>query len=392
MKLNRVAVETDSSTIRLVGEVVRAEAEHRTQVYFQFPIEYRDFVDESAAPFLIAMLVPAMIAGEPLESAVPASPELTFSLRRVHGLMHFWYPELHQVAIRVPEMLLAPTPLRNRAASFFSGGVDSFYTLLRYHRGERLPVPLTHVVMMRGVETRLEGIVGVGDSENSAAEAAAAVGVRAIFGETNIRSVFRAHWENYYFGSGLAATAYALSRGFDYSCIPSSLNYRNVIPHGSSPLLDELFSTPQLRIVHDGADARRPDKVARIVEWAPELVLSKLRVCTRNKGGDSNCGRCYKCVRTAISLDVIGLFEGATAFQDKSRTRWPKAVAADHQELVEENLAFARERAAPPELVALLARAVQHHRRRAVLQSMVRSSPRLSRWSMRAKALLRPNT
>ncbi|MDK0575371.1 hypothetical protein P6P35_16130, partial [Clostridium perfringens] len=91
-----------------------------------------------------------------------------------------------------------------------------------------------------------------------------AAGVELITGETNIRSVFPLHWERYYFGSGLAAVAAALAPGFGYVCIPSSFTYNHLVAHGSTPLADERFSTAAQQLVHDGCEATRAQKVARI--------------------------------------------------------------------------------------------------------------------------------
>jgi hypothetical protein len=129
-------------------------------------------------------------------------------------------------------------------------------------------------------------------------------------------------------------------------------------------MVDEMFSTEHLQIVHDGAEASRPVRVARILEWDRDLVLKYLRVCLLNGGGPTNCGRCKKCVRTAVPLRVLGVWDRATTFPDKRMDHWEATIAQDHLVLIEENLNFAREYGGDAELIALLKRAIRRKRMR----------------------------
>lgn len=395
MRLLDISVRGAGDAVRLVGLVERGSPAEEIEVYFEFPARYRDFVALSADPFAIAMLVPALRRAESLEILPPVSPRLHFELPRVRDIWRAWYPSLPRIDIRTSARAES-APLRaQRAASFFSGGVDSFYTLLKYHGPETLPAPLTHLIYMRGIETKLERSVGVEASQRRAQDVAASLGLECIVGETNIRTQFRAHWERYYFGSGLAATAQALAGGLGYVCIPSSYSYNHQVPHGSTALVDERYSTELLQIVHDGAELSRPEKVARMVAWDRETVLGSLRVCMENAGGAFNCGRCYKCVRTAVALKVLGAWQDARTFPDKSTAHWERVAAADHLFFTEENLAFAREHGADSDVMEALERVVRRARRRQAVRVLVKSTPlrhllpiarRASRWAGAARA------
>ena len=85
-----------------------------------------------------------------------------------------------------------PAPLAARAATFFSGGVDSFYTLLKRRGREPLPAPLTHVVFMRGLEKPLDFLRGVEASEQLVQSSAAEAGVQFILGDSHRRLHFHA--------------------------------------------------------------------------------------------------------------------------------------------------------------------------------------------------------
>ena len=99
----------------------------------------------------------------------------------------------------------------------------------------------------------------------------------------------------------------------------------------SHPALDPLWSTEAVEVVHDGAETRRVDKVAALA--ASPLALRYLRVCWENRGGAYNCGRCGKCMRTMVDLDLAGALghtvdaTGTVSTRDTPRGR-PESVMA----------------------------------------------------------------
>jgi hypothetical protein len=94
--------------------------------------------------------------------------------------------------------------------------------------------------------------------------------------------------------------------------LPATHTYAELFPCGSHPLLDPLWSTETLEIVHDGCEATRVEKVARIAQSG--AALRYLRVCWENRDGAYNCGRCEKCLRTMISLRVAGALDRCATF------------------------------------------------------------------------------
>jgi len=105
-------------------------------------------------------------------------------------------------------------------------------------------------------------------------------------------------------GSALASVALLL--GFPCGYLPSSRSYDELTPLGSHPLTDPLWSNECVEIIHDGAEVRRIDKVRKIAEC--ESALANLRVCFDDV--NVNCGRCAKCLRTMISLRLLGASAG----------------------------------------------------------------------------------
>src|SRR5262249_54154050 len=120
---------------------------------------------------------------------------------------------------------------------------------------------------------------------------------------TNIRDFTDAHVDwGIYHGAALASVALALQPMFRQMHIASTRAYDRLIPWGSHPLLDPLWSTESLALSHDGCEARRLEKV-QLIAGSP-IALSTLRVCWENPDNAYNCGRCEKCLRTMIALHI----------------------------------------------------------------------------------------
>ena len=86
-------------------------------------------------------------------------------------------------------------------------------------------------------------------------------------------------------------------------------------PHGSHPETDPRFSTAATRIVHYGGEVGRVEKTRRVA--ASELTRDLIRVCWYPRAA-GNCGRCPKCIRTKIALELLGEPAGCPAFPDAS--------------------------------------------------------------------------
>ena len=80
--------------------------------------------------------------------------------------------------------------------------------------------------------------------------------------------------------------------------------------------MDELpfvLSAAGPSVVFDGLDAMRLDKIKYIA--SSPLALRWLRVCWQNLGISYNCGRCEKCLRTMIGLELAGALGKCRTFK-----------------------------------------------------------------------------
>ncbi len=253
-------------------------------------------------PFLAAALLPAMVEGAPLRAVGPVSARLLDALPTIQDIFAAWDRRFQRVPVDADAKGASGSPHPQGVGCFFSGGVDSWYSLLK-HLDE-----ITDIIHIQGFDVRLEDRPLRTKVTAVIRQVADEFRKPLIEVETNLRAFAdsRVEWK-YYHGAALASVALVLSPRFRKVYVPSTQSYFALAPMGSHPLLDPLWSTEEIEIVHDGCEATRVEKVIRIA--ACETALRTLRVCWENRGGAYNCGRCRKCLRTMIALRVAGALE-----------------------------------------------------------------------------------
>jgi hypothetical protein len=285
--------------------------------------------DAAADALLAAALLPAMRTGQPLISEAPVSPQLLAALPRIQDVFRSWrqrYPvwgQYQRVAIDAPVRAMPLFHPGRGVAAFFTGGVDSFYTALR-HRNE-----IDALVYVCGFDVAISDVELESRVLDGVRAAADELGIELVVVRTDLRAFSNefSKWDHYH-GAALASVAHLLAASFEKIYLPATQTYAYLAPLGSHPLVDPLWSTEDLEIVHDGCEASRLEKLELI---ADELAAQHwLRVCWENRGGRYNCGTCEKCLRTMVALDALGMLESFESLPhhigllDITRVRFPE--------------------------------------------------------------------
>lgn len=308
-----------------------------------------------ADAFVAAALLPAMREHDVLEVGAPVSARLLAALPAMQDIFRLFDRGFHRVRIEADAV---ERPVRAGGAyAFFSGGVDSFYTLQKHEAA------LTGLLFAHGFDIPLEDTALHERAAGPIRAAAERVGKRLVEVATNVRSVLedraapprRGAWTMVQ-GAALASIGLALGGDASRVFIPATFSYDDLGPWGTHPLLDPLWSTESLAFLHDGCEATRLEKVERLAGWP--AALSTLRVCYKNIGGAYNCGICNKCVRTMIELRMAGALDHCPVFAVPLDLR---RLARMHSDYVDDlYLADCRrvleERGTDPELRRALAR------------------------------------
>lgn len=283
----------------------------------------------SGDPFLAWLAPLATTRGEALRIESPVDAHLLTQVREVLRIWRIWYPQLTDVAVTssataVSNQPHAEAPLAatavcarptGRTASMFTGGVDSFFTVLRHDAGEGTPstIAIDDLLYVHGFDIPLANTTAARRVQTSLQRAADALGKRFVFVATNLRdSAFGVtDWPRLAHGAALAGVAHALSGTYATVLLGSSAGYGDLRCWGSHPLTDPMFSSSRLAFLHDGAAFMRVQKTEYVVR--SPIAMQHLRVCWKSTAGD-NCGTCNDCIRTMLALEALGVLEQSATF------------------------------------------------------------------------------
>ena len=127
-------------------------------LWYRFPPDFERYLNSSSGnPFAAALLVPAMVTGETLEIQAPVSPELIKAFSTIQDMFQSWNQDFIKITVSAPVTSQSrQTNMEARTASFFSGGVDSFYTLLKNGQKKLKPGneddPINYLILIRGFD------------------------------------------------------------------------------------------------------------------------------------------------------------------------------------------------------------------------------------------------
>jgi hypothetical protein len=265
---------------------------------------------------LAACLMPAMRSGGTLRLPEPVSPRILRTQREFQAIQRAWShawqfgdPPLREVEVLAPTRVPEGPHAGGRVAAFFSGGVDSWSTVLDHPE-------ITDLIFVRGFDL----IPGASHHAKLADEvearvrwAAEQVGIRLHVVDTNLREFSDplVRWDTYY-GCALVAVSFLFASLFERVLIAGDSDYEAQVPMGANLLVDQLWSSERLEIVDDGGRYSRVQRMERIA--AHPVVQQTLRVCWENPGGAYNCGRCRKCLMTLLTLEALGAREAIATF------------------------------------------------------------------------------
>jgi len=268
-------------------------------IYFESQQKKLNLSSES---IIAATLLPFMKLGKPIDNLSEVDPKFLSSLDQIQDIFNTWDNSFTNVPIEVNSFKKESVDVAKGVGTFFTGGVDSFYTFLK-HKDE-----ITHLIYVHGYEnhkitSQIQHIAEKFDK-------------KVIEIETNLRdySDTVADWY-YYLGPALVTVGHLLKLYIGKIYIPSTHTYSVLDPIGSHPLVDPLWSSSNLKFIHDGCEATRVEKVKLISK--DRKAIDALRVCWKDTGDIPNCGKCEKCIRTMLNLKAVEALDKCSNFPDK---------------------------------------------------------------------------
>lgn len=339
---------------------------HEKRVWFRSETK----AEPCAEAALATCLLPAMgTGGGTLRMDEPISPRVLRTQGEFQAIQRAWSldwpfgdPPLEEVEVLAPVRPVEVRQPSGRVAAFFSGGVDSWSTVLANP-------DLTDLIFVRGADilpraTHQEGLAD--EVEARLRAAAEELGLTLHTVETNLRDLFEAdgpaepliRWEAA-FGCAMVAVALFLGREFDRVLITGDCDYEVQPKIGANWMVDQLWSTEELEIVDAGGRLNRAERT-RLIASHP-LVQRTLRVCWQNPEGAYNCGHCRKCLTTMATLEAFGQLEAVETFPSEIDLEALAAAEINQPAFLSiwEDLLDATRQGGRPDLEAAVARAAQ---------------------------------
>lgn len=317
MKLVNLDVREEGGavpTTRVAG-TMQSQSGKILQVWVQLPTEFEPYLSRSGDAWLILMALYGALHREDVEIELPVDPLLLRGVRAVAATWAQWYDNIHIPQVDARRIEETPRAPLDRAASFFSGGVDSIFTALRHsdppdramdaafttdciiRNYHELPVPAIPRNNLRHCQSFADerGKTFIPLSSN------------AMVFDARVYDRFAPLTH----GAILAFLAHILGGGLSRVLVASSVPYGYMMPWGSHPLTDPLFSSTQLQLIHDGCLFGRFEKLAYFPYDEPSLrVLSPCNDVTYDEHSSHNCSRCRKCIHAMTAFDLLGVRPG----------------------------------------------------------------------------------
>lgn len=301
-----------ATAVRLSARVDYAGSGYPSErIWFDVPEGMADEASRSGDPWLISLLPLAVTLHEPIQMDPPVDPTLLSNASSLMDIWASWYPELAPVPIEAAPAAQTESEGAHLTGLFFSGGVDSLYSLLHVESTGDLHVD--DLILIHGFDIPISNQEAFARAADRAHYVASSTGKRLVTIATNLRETrFQdASWGDLAFGAALAGAGLSLENRYRRLLISSGLPAEILRPHGSHPETDPLLSANSTHVIHYGAKTDRIPKLTFLRDFP--LALETMRVCSESDDG-GNCGHCRKCMAAMTTLEILGALEEATAF------------------------------------------------------------------------------
>ena len=200
---------------------------------------------------------------------------------------------------------------------FFSGGVDSFNTLIR-HLDEK-PILLSiwgSDITFDDFEgwDHITQIIDLTANKFNLKSHRIKSSFRYFLYEDQLSQMVKKSGDGWWHGfqHGIGIVSHAAPIAWLYKSrvcyFASSHSEKDLValPCASHPSIDGNFYFTGTQIIHDGFEQYRQDKMDKIVKFKnSEHYEIKLHVCWQSSGG-KNCNKCEKCLRTILGIIIAG--------------------------------------------------------------------------------------
>lgn len=323
IKIGKAFLTVDNGKARLSAMVSLPQGE--TELFYETDEEYgKWFVSDVADPFVIAVMLPALVAGEDIQVEC-ISDRLYHNFKTIMYLLGkaFGYSPIGICA----QSVVSPDYRAEGVGTGFSGGVDSFATYVN-HTSASCPASMriTHLALFNvgayGNDLEKTQEAFLSDLER-ARNFAQEVNMPLIPLNSNLSSIY-IHKDIYHYSLRttlcISSAIMSLQKLFSLYYISSSNTIEDCKlsaydQYWYEGLLVQLLSTKNTEILIAEHDLNRVEKTLLLLD--NPYAQKHLYVCAapimnekhgKNYKNDTspNCCECPKCIRTLLAIDIAG--------------------------------------------------------------------------------------
>ncbi|UTW04648.1 hypothetical protein KDX31_06490 [Amphritea atlantica] len=279
---------------------------------------YAELLSNTCEAPLIGLLIPAMKGGHDIRVEGRVNSSLVVRLNKtVQTLLIDLIPGLKKIKISCDDEYSDGAYIRESrggAAAGFSGGVDSYCLLSDFFMADRTSDNKINYLLFNNV-----GSHGKADSElferryNRLAPAVKAMGIPFVKVDSNL---------SFFYSKGIgfqqtntirnASVAFLIKNKIENFYYASSYMYSDLVigrtgdMSRADPVFLSLLCSNDFRLSSEGSEYSRVEKVLKIASL--DQTHDYLDVCIKARSNSSytNCGKCWKCMRTLAILEISG--------------------------------------------------------------------------------------
>jgi hypothetical protein len=300
-----------------LSNTIIADGQERT-LWFEVDSKYREMIAaELMDAAVVSCLLPAMGLGRDLVVQGPMSSKLYYNITHyLIPILKEFCPSLHTISIRPDSMHKGNANRSGGVMAGFSGGIDSFSNYYE-HSGDRAPEEyhITHFVY-NNVGSHGQNLSGKDHAVflqryEALRPVADRLGKPFIKVDSNLDEVIGMDFQLTHTVRN-AVVALLMQKGIGKFLYASSYSFKKtrVQPWHDMAVLDPivlpLVSTESLECIASGGQHTRVEKTICVSKM--EASREYLDVCVHPQDADKviNCSRCWKCLRTALTISVLG--------------------------------------------------------------------------------------
>jgi hypothetical protein len=313
MEISRPQINNDGDHVIVSAEFnIGGET---NSLWFKVEEKYRQFVVvERADAFLVGLLYFAMQRGEDIRIHAPVSEKLFYNLTTyLIPAIALANPRFSIIKV-IPDSLESESiNIQNAVGTGFSGGVDSFCTIVEHLTNALCPphYRLSHLTFFNVGSHGDYGGATASELFNKRLqelkEFPHEVGLKFVSVDSNIADILQLNFAATHSLRSMAPVLLLqkLFRVYYYSSGYRMDDFRIKNAAADSSAYDILnmamLATESTDLYSSGCQHTRVEKTAIIADYEP--CWRFLNVCVLDK---DNCSSCFKCMRTLLTLDIIG--------------------------------------------------------------------------------------